>query len=273
MRRRYVGHQAPLEAGAQAVVQGGHIQRGPVGGDDDLVAGLVDAVEGVEELVLGLLLAGDELDVVHQKQVDLAVLVAEFLRGAALDGAHQLIGKLVALDVDDGLVRPALVDGVADGQQQVGLAEAGIAVDKERVVGLAGILRHGGGGRVGEAVGVAHDEVVKGVARHLRQGVFPFGEHFGKLVLRDDEHLKVLGKQIGERSLDPVRKALLQNVLLEVRRGAQHQTAVVQLCGRAVGKPGVHGRLRQLAGQNVQHFLPDVLYGIHSIFHPRSQIS
>ena len=126
---------------------------------------------------------------------------------------------------------------------------------------------------MGEEVGVAHDEVVEGIARHLRQGVLALGMYFGKLVLGDDQHLKVLGEQIGERGLDPIRKALLQNVLLELRRGAQHQTAVVQLCGRAVGKPGVHGRLRQLAGQNVQYLLPDVLYGIHSIFHPRSYVS
>ena len=67
-----------------------------------------------------------------------------------------------------------------------------------------------------------------------------------------------------ERGLDAVGKALLQDVLLELRRGAQHQTAVVELGGRTVGEPGVHGRLRELTGQDVQDLLPDVVNGIHA---------
>ena len=54
-----------------------------------------------------------------------------------------------------------LADVVADRVQQVGLAEAGRAVEKERVVGLAGHLGDRQGGGVGEAVGVADDELVE----------------------------------------------------------------------------------------------------------------
>ena len=42
-------------------------------GEDDLLAVLVDRVEGVEELLLGPLLVGDELDVVDEQQVDAPV--------------------------------------------------------------------------------------------------------------------------------------------------------------------------------------------------------
>ena len=39
-----------------------------VGGEDDLLACLVQGVEGVEELLLGALLAGEELDIVDDQR-------------------------------------------------------------------------------------------------------------------------------------------------------------------------------------------------------------
>ena len=72
-----VGDEAPLEAGAEAVFEVGELFGGPVGGDDDLLHALVQRVEGVEELFLGALLAGEELDVVDEQDVDVAELVAE----------------------------------------------------------------------------------------------------------------------------------------------------------------------------------------------------
>ena len=44
-----------------------------VGGEHELRAGLVQRVEGVEELLLGLGLALEELDVVDEQDVDVAV--------------------------------------------------------------------------------------------------------------------------------------------------------------------------------------------------------
>ena len=52
----------------------------PVGGDDDLLGGVVERVEGVEELLLRLLLVLQELDVVDQQHVDVAVAGAGNLR-------------------------------------------------------------------------------------------------------------------------------------------------------------------------------------------------
>ena len=47
-----VGDEAHLEAAAQPVLEGGDGVRGPVGGQHDLAVGLVEVVEGVEELLL-----------------------------------------------------------------------------------------------------------------------------------------------------------------------------------------------------------------------------
>ena len=52
---------------------------------------------------------------------------------------------------------------LARGLQQVRLAQAAAAMDEQRVVRLAGLLGHGDGGRVGQAIARAGDEVVEDV--------------------------------------------------------------------------------------------------------------
>ena len=54
---------------------------------------------------------------------------------------------------------------VTDGLHQVGLAHAHAAVEKERVVGLRGLLGHGQRGRMRELVRRADDERFERVAR------------------------------------------------------------------------------------------------------------
>ena len=68
-----VGDQAGLEALAQPVLQRAHVARQAVGGEHELRAGAVERVEGVEELLLGARLALEELDVVDEQHVDVAV--------------------------------------------------------------------------------------------------------------------------------------------------------------------------------------------------------
>ena len=68
-----VADQAPLEAGAQPVLERVQLPRRLVGADDDLLVGVVQGVEGVEELLLRALGALQELDVVDEQHVDRAV--------------------------------------------------------------------------------------------------------------------------------------------------------------------------------------------------------
>ena len=51
----------------------------PVGGEDELTSPLIEGVEGVEELLLGVLLALQELDVVDEQDVEVAVAALELL--------------------------------------------------------------------------------------------------------------------------------------------------------------------------------------------------
>ena len=58
----------------------------------------------MEKFLLGLLFAGDKLNIVHQQQRRLTVFLAELEVFAFTDGGHQLVGKIVALDIDDAAV-------------------------------------------------------------------------------------------------------------------------------------------------------------------------
>lgn len=114
----------PLKARLQPILQPQQVGRRPVGGEDDLLVVFVEIIEGMEELLLGGLLAGDKLDIVHQEEVGIAVFVAEFRVFALLKRLNRLVGELIALDVDDVVVRVAVVDLPGDGVEEVGFAKA-----------------------------------------------------------------------------------------------------------------------------------------------------
>ena len=165
-----VSQQAPLEAGAQALVEPTEGLGGLVGGEDHLLARGVQGVEGVEELLEGRLLALEELDVVDQEDVDLAVAALEALHAAVVLVAIAYAGDEVGdedlgVDVLDADPRVEGLGVVADGVQEVRLAQAGAAVDEQGVVGAGRGLGHGQCGGVGEAVGGSGDVGVEGVSR------------------------------------------------------------------------------------------------------------
>ena len=100
--RADVGDQAGLEALAQAVLERVEVAREAVGGQHELGAGAVERVEGVEELLLGLRLALEELDVVDEQDVDAAVGGLERLERAGVERADELVGERLDRRVADG---------------------------------------------------------------------------------------------------------------------------------------------------------------------------
>ena len=97
-----VGDEAGLEALAQAGLHVAEVAREAVGGEDDLGAGLVQRVEGVEELLLRADLGLEELDVVDEQDVDAAVGGLEGVGVAAVDGADEVVGEGLGGGVADG---------------------------------------------------------------------------------------------------------------------------------------------------------------------------
>src|SRR5690606_27761554 len=163
-RRFQIRREAPLEAREQPLLDALDLARRAVSRKHDLLARLVQRVEDVEEFLLRLLLAAEELYVVDDEQVNLAVEQRELADAVVLDGLDELGGEALAGDVEHrlGAVR---LDVVADGLNQVRLAEADAAVDHERVEArLPRLLRDGKRGAPGQAVAVALDEASERVA-------------------------------------------------------------------------------------------------------------
>lgn len=72
-----VRDETALEAGTQAILQGGQLLWRTVGGQDDLFVGLVQRIKGMEELLLRRLLAFQELNVINHQDVEVAVAALE----------------------------------------------------------------------------------------------------------------------------------------------------------------------------------------------------
>jgi hypothetical protein len=130
--------------------------------DHDLLLGVVEGIEDVEELFLCPVLARDELDVVDEEHVDGAVLVTEGGQAIEADGVDHLVDEAIGRDVQQ--VQAAAVPGldvVPDGVHEVRLAQAHAAIQEERVVALGGDLGHRARRGVGELIGGADDEALE----------------------------------------------------------------------------------------------------------------
>ena len=161
--RLQVGHQAPFEPRDEALLQVGDLARRPVAGHHYLFARLVQGVEGVKEFLLNAFLAGEEMDIVDEKHIAVAVSAAEADELVILNGVDEFVGKLLGRDIGHPGSLLVLDHVLADGVQQVSLAEPDATVKEQGIVGLARCLRDGHGSGVGKRVVVAHHEGVKRV--------------------------------------------------------------------------------------------------------------
>ena len=213
----------------------------------------------MEELLLGLYLAGDELDIVHQQNVRLPVLLPELRVPVLPDGGHQLVGEVVALDVDDPGSGPSFLRRVGDGVQQVSLAQSAVAVDEKRVVFLAGLLRHRLGGGEGQLVLRPDHVCLKGEGLGLRQVAGPVRRHavIGRqLLVVQDLYLQIRGEKIPQCRLDVGQEAGLDGAFLKRVAAVQHEGGVLQRHHVHLVEPGADGDLRQLAAQSGQYAVP-----------------
>lgn len=124
---------------------------------------LVQGIEGMEEFLLNPFLSREKLDVIDQKHVCLPISFPEFGQLVVLDAVDVLVGELLTGNVSHPSSPLMLGHKMADGMEQVRLAQSDAAIQEERVVGLAWLLRHSQGGGAGEIVIAANHEGIKGV--------------------------------------------------------------------------------------------------------------
>src|SRR5688572_18316252 len=124
-----------------------------------------ERVEGVEELLLRALLAGEELDIVDQQDVRLAVTLAEFHQTAGLDRVDEVIRDPLAGNTEP--LPPALLreNAMPDRMHEMPLPQTPPTIHEEGIVRFAGRLADGDASGVGELVVRADDEGLKGIPR------------------------------------------------------------------------------------------------------------
>ena len=118
----------------------------------NLPASFVDGIERVEELFLCRLLAAEEVDVVNEKEVGLAVATPEVRHGAFCDRRDHVVRELLRRDERHPATRNTRKNFVRDGLHEVCLAQASGSINEERVVGLARGRRDSRCSRSGEFI-------------------------------------------------------------------------------------------------------------------------
>ena len=162
--RRFDRHgQAPAEAGLEAILDTVDLLRIAIRGQDDLLVTFQQGIEGMEELLLGALLVGEELDVIDEQGIDAAVVTLELFNGVVLQRFHHVLNKPLGVHIDDFGIFFTLLDGIANGVQQVGFTQAGAAIEEQRVVSTTRIVRYLTGSRTRQLVGLTLDEILEGI--------------------------------------------------------------------------------------------------------------
>ena len=164
IRHLHLRDQAPFEARNQALLQVGDLAHRPVAGHHDLLLVFVERIEGVEEFLLGAFLARQEMDVVDQQQVDVAVFPPEGRQFVLLQRLDELVGERLARGVAHRAFA-ALQHRLPHRLDQMRLAQPGAAVDEQRIVGAPGRIHHRQSRRMRERIRRPHHEVVERVPR------------------------------------------------------------------------------------------------------------
>jgi hypothetical protein len=238
--------QPGVEAAREAFIDVGETLGIGVAGHDDVRAARQQRLEGVEELLLRAFLAGEELDVVDQQQVEVVVLRLQLVEGLALVILDDVGDELLGVQVQHAGVGLVAQQLVADRVHQVGLAEAHAAVDEQRVVHRAGRAGHVQGGGARHLVGAAGHQGVEG-----ERGVEPVRVH-------------------RRRGVHGTRRGRLGAGRAAARRGGRHRRGIQRAIehvaqalrrlggGEAAGQAGARGH-RLARGE--RQFEPDRLAG------------
>src|SRR5690554_4539075 len=120
----------------------------------------------MEKLDLHTFLTFDKLNIVNEKHVSQAVMLAECCVVVILDASDEFVDKLLGLNINHSFSRKINIDSIADGMQKVSFAQAGTTVNKERII-VARILHRcdRNTSSVSKLVIAAYNKAIKSVLR------------------------------------------------------------------------------------------------------------
>ena len=159
-----VGTESPLEAGQQALLHALHLHRRLVRRQHNLLSGLVQVVKDVEEHVLCLLLAAEELHIVDDQHIHHLVEVAEVVDRVVAHCVDELVREALGAHIQHRLVRLTVFDFQPNGVREVRLAQSNTTVNEEGVERrAAGLVGHGKTCASCKSVALAFNEMLEGV--------------------------------------------------------------------------------------------------------------
>ncbi len=165
-------NQSPVEARDQSFLELGDLVGGRVTGKNNLLVRLVKRVERMKELFLCTFAVSQEVNVIDDEHVDMAIAMAEIVHLPALHAIEELVDEGVAAQVADRCIGLVTQQGVTDRLEQVGFAQAHASVNEKRVVGSAGLVSHRARRRRGKAIARAGDKMLKRVIGAEHHAVF-----------------------------------------------------------------------------------------------------
>ena len=235
----------------------------------------------MEELLLGALLVRQDVDVVHHKDINVPVFLPELLDIAVFERSDEVVDERLARQEQDAGLGVVVEDRAAHRLQQVGLAQADVAVDKEGVVVAAGRLGDPHCGGVCKAVAGPNHVLVErvvGIEDDVRRGQQARALHrmghelagwlrcaltrgaldrqFG---VDNDVNLGVgadhtLGGPLNVRCI-----VVEQPVAGEIVLDGQHQVGALTFTQRGLLEPGVKGRVRDELFERRAHQIPNLV--------------
>jgi len=119
----------------------------------------------MEKFLLALFALPEELDIIDDEHVNTAKLSLETEQITFLDCVDESVYEVFTTEQLNDCVGELSPRFAADGLQEMGFSEAGIAIDKKRVVGIAGRLADGNTACMRKSIARTDDEVIKGVIR------------------------------------------------------------------------------------------------------------
>ena len=96
-----VGEQSPLKTGTQTVLQAVNGLWWSITGHDDLLIGIMEGIEGVKEFFFSRLFPGNELNIVHEQNIDLAVFCPELFGLLETNSVNNFVREFFRSDVED----------------------------------------------------------------------------------------------------------------------------------------------------------------------------
>ena len=124
----------------------------PIARQHDLFVAVEESIEGVKKFLLRSLFSSEEMDVVDQEKIGLAVAFAEFDQVVVLNRINEFVDEQLAREIHHAGAFPARANVLADRLHEMRFAQPHASINEERVVGLGRRLRDGQACRVRDLI-------------------------------------------------------------------------------------------------------------------------